>query len=237
MNRRDFVSQAATVAGGVALLGLPQVSLAQAQRAGRVAPGEQQVMPLPFAAGSLKGISEQLITWHHDRHYAGYVKNRNDIERQLARMKPSADDFDAKHYGGLKRQLSFHTCGQILHENYFTVLGGDGQAGADSPVAQALRRDFGSLEAWRADLRATADAAGIGWGVTCYDRSSGRLVNYLVELHQNGAIWNAAPVVALDGWEHAYYRDYGPNKGEYLDAFFANLHWGRINAVYQAVAG
>jgi len=46
------------------------------------------VKPLKYAYDSLKGISKQVVTWHHDRHYAGYVKKRNSIEQQLVDHVP-----------------------------------------------------------------------------------------------------------------------------------------------------
>jgi len=235
MTRRRFLGQSALVVGGAGLLGIPGLTLGQTEMK-RLAPGLHEAMPLPFKADALQGISEQVVTWHHDRHYAGYVKVRNDVEKALAAMDPRQAGFDAKTFGGLKRQETFNTCGQVLHENYFTVLGGDGQV-TSCAVAQAIQRDFGSVVAWQADLTAVAMAAGIGWGVTALDPSSGRLVNFLVELHQNGAIWGATPIVALDAWEHAYYHDYGPDKGKYFEAFFRNLHWGRMDDVYRQAMG
>lgn len=237
MTRREFLATAAVI-GGAGMLGFGSALHAQAAvPLAVVPPGNHQQMPLPFEPAALKGISEKQITWHHQRHYAGYITNRNAVEKDLAAMKPGTEGFDARKFGGLKRQETFNACGQILHENYFSVLGGDGQIDAGSVVAAALRRDFGSYQAWQAGLLATANAAGIGWGVTCYDPSSGRLANFLVELHQMGAIWGAVPIVALDGWEHAYYHDHGPDKGKYFDAFFQNLHWGRINEAYRRAAG
>ena len=232
MTRRQFLASTALVAGA-GFLGLKSAALAQPppQRP-FVPPGEHQQRPLPFAPGSLRGISEEQITLHHGRHYSGYVTNRNAIEKALAAMNPAAEGFDARKYAGLKRQETFNACGQVLHESYFSILGGNGQIGSESSVASAIRRDFGSYRSWQTDLQATANAAGVGWGVTCFDPSSGRLINFLVELHQLGAVWAAVPIVALDAWEHAYYHDYGPDKGKYFDAFFQNLHWGRINDAY-----
>jgi Fe-Mn family superoxide dismutase len=40
------------------------------------------------------------------------------------------------------------------------------------------------------------------------------------------------PVLALDVYEHAYARDFGATpdgRGEYVEAFFANLDWGEVN--------
>jgi Fe-Mn family superoxide dismutase len=58
-----------------------------------------------------------------------------------------------------------------------------------------------------------------------------------VDDHQLGAIWGTVPMIALDVFEHAYYRDYGPDRGKYMTAFFDNLHWGRINERYAAARG
>lgn len=238
MTRRQFLSGAAII-GGAGLLGLNSSLLAQPAAPQRelVPVGGHKQVQLPFDGGALRGISQEQITLHYSRHYSGYIANRNAIEKDLTAMKPGAEGFDAKKFAGLKRQETFNACGQILHENYFSVLGGDGQMAADSPVAIAISRDFGSPQAWQADLLATATAAGIGWGVTCYDPSSSRLINFLVELHQFGAVWGAVPIVSLDAWEHAYYHDYGPDKGKYFDAFFQNLHWGRINQAYLKATG
>jgi len=235
MTRREFLGQTLAAVGGGALLTAGGLSLARPAVAA-VAPGEHVLPPLPYAYGALTGFSEQLVTWHHDRHFAGYVNGRNAVEKALAALDPAAADFDAREYAGLKKQETFHACGQILHEVYFSNLGGNGAAGGQS-VVTALNRDFGSLEKWAADLRAAANAAGIGWGVTCWDPSTGRLLNSVVESHQLGALWGATPIIALDGWEHAYYHDYGPEKNQYFDAFFQNLHWGRINDRYEAAGG
>jgi Fe-Mn family superoxide dismutase len=236
MTRREFLGQTMAAVGGGALLSVAGVGLTGSPAVAATAPGKHELPPLPYAYDALKGLSQQLVTWHHDRHFKGYVDGRNAVETALAAMDPTAAGFDAKEYAGLKKQETFHACGQILHEVYFSNLGGDGQA-ANQAVVAALARDFGSPEKWLTDLRAAGNAAGIGWGVTCWDPSCGRLINFAVESHQLGAVWGAVPIVALDGWEHAFYHDYGPDKGKYFDVFFQNLHWDRIDARFRAAGG
>jgi Fe-Mn family superoxide dismutase len=36
--------------------------------------GDHRVLPLPFAAGSLNGISERMIVSHHENNYGGRVR-------------------------------------------------------------------------------------------------------------------------------------------------------------------
>lgn len=237
MNRRDFLRNATVAIGGLALAGRVGVPALAADSPRRIAPGGHQVMPLPYDAGALQGLSAQLITWHHGRHYSSYVRNRNRIETRLAAMDPAAADFDAQVFAGLRKDETFNAAGQILHEVYFRNLGGNGTWDfSRHRLAVALRREYGSVEAWWANLKATALAAGIGWGVTLWDPSCSRLINVVVESHQLGAVWGATPIVALDGWEHAFYHDFGPEKAAYMDVFFQNLHWDRLDEMFRAVA-
>jgi superoxide dismutase, Fe-Mn family len=231
LGRREFVTAVGTGAVGVfttAQLALGQTALPRPL-------GQHEVQPLQFASGALRGISEKVVTLHHDTHYAGYVKKRNAIEEQLAALGPGTPGFDARVYAGIKRDEAFNASGQVLHEVYFDNLGGDGQPGSGA-AEEAIAACFGSLENWVADLTVCA-AQATGWALLCYDPSDGRLHNFLVDSHQFGAIWGTAPVVALDVFEHAYYLDYGPNRADYIKAFFQNLHWGRLSTRLQQARG
>ena len=47
----------------------------------------------------------------------------------------------------------------LLHELYFASLGGDGPRGAEM-MAEAITRDFGSIDRWRKEFIALASGAG-----------------------------------------------------------------------------
>jgi Fe-Mn family superoxide dismutase len=115
------------------------------------------------------------------------------------------------------------------------VLGGDGDPQKGPEVVAAIEREFGSLDAWKADFKATALAAKLsGWALLVYDQLySGRLLNVLVDEHHYGAIWGGIPLIACDVFEHAYYHKDGPARARYVDNFLAHLHWGRINERYK----
>ena len=232
MERRRFC-----VAGGAAATGALWLGgLAAAHAQEPYQPGHHELPALPYAYNALDGISEEVVRWHHDRHFAGYVKKRNAIEQKLAAMTPGAADFDAEAFAGLKRAETFNASGMILHGIYWDNLGGDGRPDPALAFVQALTTRFGSADAWQAELRAVALAA-TGWALCCYDPSDGQLHNYLCDSHHEGAVWGTGVIVALDVFEHAYYRDYGPERAGYLDAFFRNLHWGRLDVRYRHLAG
>ena len=173
----------------------------------------------------LDGLSRAAVEAHY-KLYQGYVAKRNEILAALADVDASAANQVYSDFRALKVDLSFAIGGIKNHEVYFDHLGGDG---GDPPgaVRDLLARDFGSVEAWRADLKATGMAAR-GWAWTAYDWDEGRLFNYLGDAQNTFPVWNATPLVALDTYEHAYFLDFQTDRGSYIDAFFANLDWGVV---------
>ena len=77
--------------------------------------------------------------------------------------------------------------------------------------------------------------AGRGWAWTAYDWDEGRLFNYIGDAQNTFPIWNATPLVALDVYEHAYFVDFGTDRGAYIDAFFDNLDYDVVNDWVAAV--
>jgi len=182
---------------------------------------QREVKPLPYLYNSLNGISEQQLKYHHDIHYAGYVNNLNKIEQQLEEARTKGD-FSAIRT--LKLNESFNADGMMLHELYFDNLGGHGGQ-PNGELAEKIQQFFGSFDAWKKEFLAIARTAR-GWALLCF--SDGKLKNYSVDYHDLGAVWSARPILALDVWEHAYYVDYGPDREKYLEAFFNNVHWGKV---------
>jgi Fe-Mn family superoxide dismutase len=174
----------------------------------------------------LDGISRASVEAHY-KLYQGYVAKRNEILGKLASVDTGAANQVYSELRALKVDLSFAIGGIKNHEIYFEHLGGDG----GNPVGEAgrlIERDFGSVDAWRADLKATG-MAGRGWAWTAYDWDEGRLFNYLGDAQNTFPIWNATPLVALDVYEHAYFLDFQTDRASYIDAFFDNLDWAVVN--------
>jgi superoxide dismutase, Fe-Mn family len=174
----------------------------------------------------LDGISRASIEAHY-KLYQGYVNKRNEILGKLANVELGTANQVYSELRALKVDLSFAVGGIKNHEVYFEHLGGDGGDPAGA-AADLIRRDFGSADAWRADLKATG-MAGRGWAWTAYDWDEGRLFNYLGDAQNTFPIWNATPLVALDVYEHAYFLDFQTDRGAYIDAFFDNLDWAVVN--------
>jgi Fe-Mn family superoxide dismutase len=174
----------------------------------------------------LDGISRTTIEAHY-RLYQGYVAKRNEILEKLGDADGSAANQVYSDFRALKVDLTFAVGGIKNHEHYFGHLGGEG-GDPDGLVAALIERDFGSAEAWRADLRATGMAAR-GWAWTAYDWDERRLFNYVGDAQNTFPVWNATPLVALDVYEHAYFLDYQTDRAAYIEAFLVNLDWAVVN--------
>jgi Fe-Mn family superoxide dismutase len=188
--------------------------------------GEHQLKPLPFDPGKLHGLSEKLITSHHQNNYGGAVKRLNLIEQQLGALPKK----DAAPYqmGSLKREELVAHNSVILHEAYFGNLGGSGRA--DGSFAALVDRAYGSLEVWEQDFRLAGMslAGGSGWVIASYDPRSGEMHNWWAFDHTH-SLAGGVPVLVMDMYEHSYQMDYGANARGYIDAFFQNVEWDEVN--------
>jgi Fe-Mn family superoxide dismutase len=188
----------------------------------------EQIAPraLKPALLELDGISRAAVEAHY-KLYEGYVSKRNEILGRLSSVDADSANQVYSDIRALKVDLSFALGGIKNHEVYFEHLGGSG-GDPTGAIADLLDRDFGSVAAWRADLKATGMAAR-GWAWTAYDWDEGRFFNYIGDAQNTFPVWNATPLVALDVYEHAYFLDYQTDRASYIDVFLANLDWGVVN--------
>jgi Fe-Mn family superoxide dismutase len=193
-----------------------------------------ETKPLPFDQEKLDGISAKTLAIHHDKLYAGYVAKVNEIDEKLAALRASGQYAGNATYSelrGLKDAETFAVNGVYLHEWYFDVLGGSGSA-ADAPeLSTALVEKWGSLEDGLKYFSACAMAAR-GWSVLCWDTKAGALKHYNSDAHNQGGIWGCLPIIVVDCYEHAYFADYGSDKGAYISAFWKNFNWAKAEELY-----
>ena len=128
-------------------------------------------------------------------------------------------------YAELKRRLGWEFDGMRLHELYFENLGGKAMMDKSGKLAVKLAAEFGSMETWEKDFRATGSMRGIGWAILYQDNMSGKFFNQWINEHDGGHPAGCNPVLVMDVFEHAYMLDYGLKRAAYIDAFFKNIDW------------
>ena len=226
--RRNFVGAAGFAAAAVSTAALSRSASAQTVPA--VPKMEYAIKKLPFDPARIKGISEKLLTSHYENNYSGAVKRLNAITAQLAALDVAAAPVFV--INGLKREELIATNSMIIHELYFDGLGGEGDP--KGALAEAMKKDFGSVERWKAEFVATGKAlgGGSGWVMLSYSPRDKRLVNTWAADHTM-TLANGRPVLALDMYEHAYQMDYGARAAAYVDAFMQVIRWDNAGALFE----
>lgn len=194
--------------------------------------GTHKVKDLPYAPSKLKGLDEVMITNHHGKNYAGTVAKLNNIEKALGAMNKDTPAFVR---AGMKREQIIAANSVILHEHYFDNMGGDGKPAGK--IADLIKTHWGSLENWDQEFRGTgaALAGGSGWVVLTYSLVDGSLHNIWQADHSNNFALGR-PLLAMDMYEHAYQRQFGPVVADYIKAFMDNVNWEVVNKRLEQVA-
>jgi Fe-Mn family superoxide dismutase len=192
----------------------------------------QMIAPIPVRPWTLNGISERMLVSHYENNYGSAVRMLNAVRRELSELTAETPGYRLR---AIKREELGAIGSVALHELYFGNLGGEGNK-IPEPVAATLEEHFGSVSAWRREFigMARSLAGGSGWALLTFSRREKRFWNQIASDHTQGSV-DAAPVLVLDMYEHAYHLDFGANATAYIDAFMRNVNWAavieRINAV------
>jgi len=182
-----------------------------------------QLKPIFCRPWTLNSLSPRLIESHYENHYGGALRRLNSITEKLE----SLDFATTPPYviNGLKREELTALNSTLLHELYFASMGGEGGK-PTGPIADALARDFGSVERWKSEFVAMGYAlsGGSGWVLLTYIPRDRRLINQFASEHSQ-AVASGIPILALDMYEHAYHIDFGANAKAYVGTFLRNIDW------------
>lgn len=229
--RRNFIQGAGLL---VAAASTAVLAVGPARAQASPAPGTSkmpyQAKPMPFDPKAINGISEKVLVSHYQNNYVGAVNRLNAIGTQLAEL----DFAKAPNFviNGLKREELIAANSMILHEIYFDGLGGGSPVGGT--LKDAIAKDFGSLERWRAEFAAMgkAEGGGSGWVILSYLPRDKRLVNQWAADHTT-TLAGGRPVLVLDMYEHAYHMDYGAAAAKYVDTYMEAIRWDNAVKLYE----
>ena len=189
--------------------------------------------PLGCDPARIKGMSERLIVSHYENNYGGAVKRLNLIQEKLAELDYA--NAAGPLINGLKREELVAMNSMILHELFFYGLGDPSEPNA--ALKQALVRDFGSCERWRAEFVAMGKAlgGGSGWVLLSWSPRDRRLVNQWAPDHCH-TLAGGVPILALDMYEHSYHMDYGAKVADYVGIFMAAIRWNSADNLFGKLA-
>lgn len=231
LRRRQFLIQ-----GGKAglALGLGVKSLTAAARVPVGAIGYQQ-SPLPYAYAALEPAIDALtMEIHYLRHAAAYTKNMADActaEKVDTTALPL--EMLLQKISQYSTKLRNNAGGHYNHELFWQTLRAPKEKNSPSGVLlQKMVQDFGSFEQFVTQFTDLAKGRfGSGWA-WLIQSPSGKLAlsstpnqdNPLMDLAET----KGYPLLGLDLWEHAYYLKYQNKRADYIQNWFAVVHWDTV---------
>ena len=187
-----------------------------------------EIAPLFVRPWTLNGMSPGLIESHYELNYGGAVNRLNSITQQLEFLDRAKTPAEVIHR--LKRDEFTALNSVLLHELYFSSIGGDGRA-VPGEMTAVLTRDFGSVNLWRDEFVGLAEslaaAQSAGWVLLTFVPRTGRLINHIAT-DDGHSVAGGIPVLALDMFEHAYHLEFGANATAYVAAFMRNIDWKSV---------
>lgn len=166
---------------------------------------------------------------NHIELYQGYVKNFNAISAKLDAADRQNVNCNHSEFRSLKLDEAFNMNGVYLHELYFANIGDThSEIKMDSLAYMRLSRDFGGFDSWQKDFMACMAASQCGWAITYLNTYTQTYMNAVVDLHSNNVPFGSYPIVVMDAWQHAYYRDYLKDVDTYTRAMMKQLRWAVI---------
>jgi Fe-Mn family superoxide dismutase len=110
--------------------------------------------------------------------------------------------------------------------------GGGDPTGA---VADAINSAFGSFEQMKAEFtKAAVTRFGSGWAWLSVSADGSLAISSTPNQDNPLMDGSGSPILAVDVWEHAYYKKFGPGRGDYLASWWNVVNWDTVNELYQS---
>ena len=203
-----------------------------------------QLPALPYAYDALEPhFDTQTMEIHHSKHHQAYVNNANAVLANLPEWeKLSAEELIARLAElpeNVRTPLRNNAGGHANHSLFWQIL----KTGTtlQGKLKAAIERDFGSVEAFRAEFeKAAATRFGSGWAWLVYEDGKLKVVS---TANQDSPLMGQAvsgasgyPIIGLDVWEHAYYLKYQNRRPDYIKAFWQVVNWDEAARRFESVA-
>lgn len=173
-------------------------------------------------------LSEQNIK-NHIALYEGYIENFNASNAKIEADPKNNVNCNHSTFRSLKIDETHNMNGVYLHELYFANIGDpNSNIQMDSLSYMRLSRDFGSFDNWQKDFIACCLGSKNGWAVTYLNTYTQTYMNAMIDDHITNLPAGCFPVIVMDVWQHAYYRDYLKDVKTYVHAMMKQLRWNVI---------
>jgi Fe-Mn family superoxide dismutase len=190
---------------------------------------------LPYPVDALEPhIDARTMTLHHDMHHASYVENLNAALAHHPKLQERSAIWLLLNEGSIPADARTSLCnnagGHVNHSMLWRVMSPQGGGEPAGALADALKRDFGGLEKFKAQFEeAGAKAFGSGWvWLVQTQQDGGKLMVLTTVGHGNPLVQGHFPLLVNDLWEHAYYLKHENRRADYLRAWWRVVDWHEV---------
>lgn len=193
---------------------------------------------LGYEYGSLGNyISSDIMVLHHDKHHQTYIDKLNAALEQAPDLKErSLDDLLANISDlpeGVRMAIRNNGGGHYNHSLFWQWMSPDGGGEPAGNLAEAITAKYGSFQSFVDEFTTKSlSVFGSGWSWLQPD------LEIVTTPLQDTPIMNgqAAPILGLDVWEHAYYLDYKNKRDDYVKAWWNVVNWNFVAERYSSTA-
>jgi Fe-Mn family superoxide dismutase len=198
-----------------------------------------QLLPLPYDYNALEPhISAEIMTLHHDKHHAAYVKNLNDaIAKHLEIFTENPEDV-LKNLNDVPEDIRMavrnNGGGHVNHSMFWQIMKPDGGGEPMGELAEEITKHFGSFKDFQEKFNdGGLKRFGSGWVWLVKNKNGG--LEVISTANQDNPISDGLiPIMGNDVWEHAYYLQYKSSRADYLKAWWNVVNWDSIAKNFKA---
>ncbi|MBO7244699.1 MAG: superoxide dismutase [Alphaproteobacteria bacterium] len=178
-------------------------------------------------------ISAQTLSFHHQKHYQGYVNKLNELIAHTDFEGLSLEEIILRSASDTLYTAVFNQAAQVYnHEFYFDSLSpASSTKDISSSLNKLIEKDFSSVESLKEKLvEVGLSVFGSGYVWLVYEEDHLKVLpfsNALTPLVKGGM----TPLLAIDVWEHAYYLDKQNLRAAYLKEVVDHLlDWSFVSS-------
>ena len=197
-----------------------------------------KLRPLPYAFDALEPyISARVMQIHYEKHHQAYVNKLNKAlenhpqfyNESLEWLLASPDQLPES----IKTAVMRNAGGDYNHMFFWAVMKKDGGGEPNGQLAIAIKKYFGSFDAFREQFSTVANGVfGSGWAWLCFTRDGDLEIRESAN-QDSPLTYGAQVILGLDIWEHAYYLQYENRRSEYVTNWWNIVNWAQVEENYR----
>ena len=165
---------------------------------------------------------------HHSKPHAGYTANLNAAVEGTDMAELSIEELITEHFANAA--VRNNGGGFWNHSLFWKIMSPNGGGSPQGDIARAIDESFGSFESMKEEFsKAAMTRFGSGWAWLC--STNGDLCICSTANQDNPLMTGEGiPILGIDGWEHAYYKKFGPARADYVNSWWNVVDWDEVNA-------